>query len=99
MAGSSAESIEMQVRGSLDDKLDALDYMDDDLLDSSESSLLPESNRSEKDEEIVSTVYLICLTISTGGWDYLAKLLSMLSLLTFSIDFKLYGRLSCHKVL
>jgi hypothetical protein len=88
MAGSSAESIEMQARGSVDDKLDALDYMDDDLLDSSESSLLPKSNQVEKDEQVVSTVYLICLTISTGGWDYLAQSLSMLSLLTFSIDFK-----------
>lgn len=67
MAGPSVESIEMQGRGSFDDKLDALDHMDDDFLDSSESSLLPESHQSEKDEEIVSTVYLICLTISTGG--------------------------------
>ncbi|PQE10818.1 sucrose transporter protein [Rutstroemia sp. NJR-2017a BBW] len=67
MAGSSAESVEIQARGSVDDNLDVLDYMDDDPLDSSESSLLPESNRSESDEQIVSTVYLISLTISTGG--------------------------------
>ncbi|PQE21685.1 General alpha-glucoside permease protein [Rutstroemia sp. NJR-2017a WRK4] len=67
MAGSSAESVEIQARGSVDDNLDVLDYMDDDPLDSSESSLLPESNQPESDEQIVSTVYLICLTISTGG--------------------------------
>jgi hypothetical protein len=99
MAGSSAESMEIQARDSVDDNLGVLDYMDDDLPDSSESSLLPESNQSESDEQIVSTVYLICLTISTGGWGYLAQSLSILSLLTFPIDFKLYGRLSCRKVL
>ncbi|ESZ97219.1 hypothetical protein SBOR_2413 [Sclerotinia borealis F-4128] len=51
-------------------RLDELDYeyMDDEFLGDSESSLLRESDESKKDTKDVGTLYLICLAISTGGY-------------------------------
>lgn len=49
------------------DRLDELDYMDEEFLGDSESSLLQESKEREKVVIEVGTSYLICLAISTGG--------------------------------
>ncbi|KAB8291707.1 hypothetical protein EYC80_006505 [Monilinia laxa] len=49
------------------DRLDELDYIDEEFLGDSESSLLQESKEREKDAIGVGTSYLICLAISTGG--------------------------------
>ncbi|TGO50302.1 hypothetical protein BOTNAR_0397g00090 [Botryotinia narcissicola] len=52
-----------------EDRLDDLDYMDmdDEFLEDSETSLLRESDAKEKDAMEVGNLYLMCLTISTGG--------------------------------
>ncbi|KAM0166386.1 hypothetical protein ACHAQE_001468 [Botrytis cinerea] len=50
-----------------EDRLDELDYMDDEFLEDSETSLLRESDAEEKDAIEVGNLYLICLAISTGG--------------------------------
>ncbi|APA15185.1 hypothetical protein sscle_14g099550 [Sclerotinia sclerotiorum 1980 UF-70] len=49
------------------DRLDELDYIDEEFLEDSETSLLRESSETEKDVTEAATLYLICLAISTGG--------------------------------
>ncbi|KAF7897851.1 uncharacterized protein EAF01_008817 [Botrytis porri] len=50
-----------------EDRLDELDYMDEEFLEDSETSLLRESDPREEDVVEVGNLYLICLAISTGG--------------------------------
>ncbi|TGO29996.1 hypothetical protein BPAE_0009g00940 [Botrytis paeoniae] len=50
-----------------EDRLDELDYMDEEFLEDSETSLLQESDAKEKDAMEVGNLYLMCLAISTGG--------------------------------
>ncbi|TGO63551.1 hypothetical protein BCON_0012g00410 [Botryotinia convoluta] len=50
-----------------EDRLDELDYMDEEFLEDSETSLLRESDAKEKDAMEVGNLYLMCLAISTGG--------------------------------
>lgn len=66
MLEAGVEDEELQAPDRFDD-LDALDYMDDELLEDSATSLLRESDEREKDATEVGTLYLICLAISTGG--------------------------------
>ena len=62
MLEASVEDVELQDA----DKLDDLDYMDDEF-ESGESSLLREPDETKRDASEVGTLYLICLAIGTGG--------------------------------
>ncbi|KAF7944312.1 hypothetical protein EAE96_010710 [Botrytis aclada] len=50
-----------------ENSLDELDYMDEEFLEDSETSLLQESDAKEKDAVEVGNLYLLYLAISTGG--------------------------------
>ncbi|KAF7865923.1 hypothetical protein EAF04_006087 [Stromatinia cepivora] len=63
MLGAGVEDEELRIA----DRLDDLDYIDEEFLEDGETSLLRESDEREKDAAEVGTLYLICLAISTGG--------------------------------